>query len=252
MRAHDPSIAAAHPGRSAWVAANAGSGKTHTLANRVTRLLYANAKPERILCLTYTKAAAAEMQTRLFRQLGELAMLPDDTLTAKLEEISGSMQGPSDLPKARRLFAQALDTPGGLKIQTIHGFCQNVLARFPLEAGIAPGFRVLDEETSNRLIDEARERVLEDAGSGVEPPLAMAVARLVTEISERRLGEILGNCLGTDRRKIERFFQSLANTDVALARAVRSAQASPSTRPKTASSPRSAATPGRTPRLCPR
>src|SRR5215470_7003357 len=111
MKTRDPSIAAAHPGRSAWVAANAGSGKTHTLANRVTRLLYADAKPERVLCLTYTKAAAAEMQTRLFRQLGELAVLPDKALTAKLEEISGEVQGESNLPKARRLFAQALDTP---------------------------------------------------------------------------------------------------------------------------------------------
>lgn len=223
MRAYDPSIAAAHPARSAWVAANAGSGKTHTLANRVTRLLYADAKPERILCLTYTKAAAAEMQTRLFRQLGELAMLPDAALIQKLEEICGEAQGKSDLRKARRLFAQALDTPGGLKIQTIHGFCQSVLSRFPLEAGIAPAFRVLDEETANRLVVEARERVLETAGSGNEPLLATAVARLVTEISERRLGEILGNCLGTDRRKIERFFQTLPDSDDALARAVQNA-----------------------------
>src|SRR5260370_40201407 len=139
------------------------------------------------------------MQTRLFRQLGELAMLPDRELTAKLEEICGAVQGQSDLPKARRLFAQALDTPGGLKIQTIHGFCQNVLARFPLEAGIAPGFRVLDEETSNRLVVEARERGLEAAGSGSEPLLSMAVARLVTELSERRPRQSLGKCLGTDR-----------------------------------------------------
>src|SRR5262249_7832660 len=209
MRAHDPSIAAAHPGRSAWVAANAGSGKTHTLANRVTRLLFAGARPERILCLTYTKAAAAEMQTRLFRQLGELAMLPDKALTATLEEICGERQGESDLKKARRLFAQALDTPGGLKIQTIHGFCQGVLARFPLEAEIAPGFDVLDEETSNRFVVEARELVLEKAGRGSDKRLSAAVARMATEISERRLGEILGNCMGTDRRKIERFFQSL-------------------------------------------
>src|SRR5690348_8423585 len=109
--ARDSSVQAAHPKRSAWVAANAGSGKTHTLANRVTRLLYADARPERVLCLTYTKAAAAEMQTRLFRQLGELAMLPDAALTAKLADICGEAQPKSDLPKARRLFAQALDTP---------------------------------------------------------------------------------------------------------------------------------------------
>src|SRR5579871_5162201 len=108
----DPSIAAADPRRSAWVAANAGAGKTHTLANRVARLLLADARPEKILCLTFTKAAAAEMQHRLFKQLGEWAMLPDDVLSAKISEIGAI---PDDLPKARRLFAKALETPGGLK-----------------------------------------------------------------------------------------------------------------------------------------
>ena len=108
----DPSIRASDPTRSAWVAANAGSGKTYTLANRVTRLLLGGARPERILCLTFTKAAAAEMQHRLFRQLGRWSMLADDELTKAIAGIGGEA---GDLAKARRLFAQALETPGGLK-----------------------------------------------------------------------------------------------------------------------------------------
>src|ERR1700744_1077596 len=113
----DASMIASDPDISAWVAANAGAGKTYTLANRVARLLLADAKPERILCLTFTKAAAAEMQERLFRQLGEWAMLPDEELRARIAGIGGDAH--AALPKARRLFAGALETPGGLKVLTL-------------------------------------------------------------------------------------------------------------------------------------
>ncbi len=129
---------ASDPHISAWVAANAGSGKTYTLANRVTRLLLADAKPQRILCLTFTKAAAAEMQGRLFGQLGKWSMLPDEDLRKAIEGIGATAD---NLPKARRLFAQALETPGGLKVLTIHAFCQILLSRFPIEAGVAPDSR---------------------------------------------------------------------------------------------------------------
>src|ERR1700748_2867230 len=102
----DPSMIASDPEVSSWVAANAGAGKTYTLANRVARLLLADAKPQRILCLTFTKAAAAEMQGRLFKQLGGWSMLPDRQLREAIEGIGAST---GDLPKARRLFAQALE-----------------------------------------------------------------------------------------------------------------------------------------------
>jgi ATP-dependent helicase/nuclease subunit A len=117
-------LTASDPRRSAWVSANAGAGKTYTLANRVTRLLLDRAKPERILCLTYTKAAAAEMQGRLFDQLGTWAMLDDTTLAEKILGIGADAPDAEGLREARRLFAQALETPGGLKIQTIHSVCQ--------------------------------------------------------------------------------------------------------------------------------
>ena len=204
------------------MSANAGAGKTFTLANRVTRLLLAGAKPEHILCLTYTKAAAAEMSGRLFEQLGQWAMADDAKLTARIAEIGAPPRDAEGLKEARRLFALALETPGGLKIQTIHAFCQYLLARFPLEAGVSPSFRVLDDQTARELRDDARQRVLERAGSG-DDVLANAAAHLVTHASESRLQQILDGALGGDRRKFERFLASLPETEGAMAQAVRSA-----------------------------
>ncbi len=206
----DPSMIASDPDISAWVAANAGAGKTYTLANRVARLLLAGARPEKILCLTFTKAAAAEMQERLFRQLGAWSMLPDDALRDAIIAIGGEAH--AHLPMARQLFAAALETPGGLKILTLHAFCQIVLSRFPIEAHIPPAFEVLDDQSARELIGEARQRVLERAGSGDESLLA-AVTLLVTETSEAALANILDAALGADRRKLDRFFDRLDNPD---------------------------------------
>ena len=222
MSALEPSVIAADPKRSAWVAANAGAGKTYTLANRVTRLLLADTEPAHILCLTYTKAAAAEMQGRLFKQLGEWSMLPDKELQRKIQEIGADLGGPEDMKKARRLFAKALETPGGLKILTIHAFCQNVLSRFPLEAGVPAAFDVLDEQTARELIGSARSRVLERAGSG-DVVRAAALAFVLTQTSEATLTDVLDAALGADRRKLERFFESLAVSGEDLAAAVRRA-----------------------------
>ena len=124
--------------------------------------------------------------------------------------------------QARRLFALALETPGGLKIQTIHSFCQYLLSRFPLEAGIPPGFRVLDDQTARELIGEARARVLERAGAGDEQ-LNGAVAFLVTQTSEGRLQQILDAALGNDRRQLERFFTGIDGDKAGFARIVRAA-----------------------------
>ncbi|HWU25951.1 MAG TPA: double-strand break repair helicase AddA [Rhizomicrobium sp.] len=202
---------AADPNRSAWVSANAGAGKTYTLANRVTRLLLDGAKPERILCLTYTKAAAAEMAGRLFEQLGQWAMADDDELARRIEAIGALARNAQGLREARRLFALALETPGGLKIQTIHSFCQYLLARFPLEAGVPPSFRVLDDSSARKLANDARQRVLARAGTG-EKALSDAATLLVTETSEMHLQAVLSAAFGTDRRKFERFL-ARANPD---------------------------------------
>ncbi|WP_103172009.1 double-strand break repair helicase AddA [Paracoccus sp. SY] len=146
-------IAAADPARSTWLTANAGSGKTRVLTDRVARLLLAGTAPERILCLTYTKAAATEMQNRLLRRLGQWAMLPEPDLRRELAELGeDETSGPGpDLAQARRLFARAIETPGGLKVQTIHSFCASLLRRFPLEAGVPMGFMELDDRSARAL-----------------------------------------------------------------------------------------------------
>ncbi|WP_424932262.1 double-strand break repair helicase AddA [Amaricoccus macauensis] len=156
-------ITAASPERSSWVAANAGSGKTRVLTNRVARLLLTGTEPQKILCLTYTKAAAAEMQTRLFQTLGRWAMLDDDVLRAELEGLGAGDTGldPASLSRARTLFARALETPGGLKIQTIHAFCEALLRRFPLEAGVAPQFTVLEDRQAKALRSEILDAIAE-------------------------------------------------------------------------------------------
>ncbi len=147
----DPQRIAADPAISAFVTANAGSGKTKTLIDRVARLLLGGAEPAAILCVTYTKAAAAEMQHRLFDRLGKWCVTPDDALRAEIAGLVDRPQSEFDavaLSKARSLFAKALETPGGLKIQTIHAFCEKLLRRFPIEAGVSPGFEVMDDGAS--------------------------------------------------------------------------------------------------------
>ncbi|WP_306110379.1 MULTISPECIES: double-strand break repair helicase AddA [Roseovarius] len=153
-------IDAARPDRSTWLSANAGSGKTKVLTDRVARLLLAGTDPQNILCLTYTKAAASEMQNRLFDRLGEWAMLPDDILETRLTDlgIDGPIT-PERLREARRLFAVAIETPGGLKIQTIHSFCSALLRRFPLEAGVSPQFTEMEDRAAALLRAEVVEKI---------------------------------------------------------------------------------------------
>ena len=158
-------IAAADPARTTWLTANAGSGKTRVLTDRVARLLLAGTAPERILCLTYTKAAATEMQNRLLSRLGKWAMLPEAELRAELAQLGEA--GDPDLPQARRLFARAIETPGGLKVQTIHSFCAALLRRFPLEAGVPMGFAELDDRSARAL----RAQILDDMAEAGDPAI---------------------------------------------------------------------------------
>ncbi len=152
-------VAAANPAVSTWLSANAGSGKTRVLTDRVARLLLQQVEPQRILCLTYTKAAATEMQNRLFQRLGAWAMMPDDALTKALEDLGEvDPPDPAHMARARSLFARAIETPGGLRIQTIHSFCASLLRRFPLEAGVSPNFVELDDRAARLL----RQDILEE------------------------------------------------------------------------------------------
>ncbi len=151
---------ASDPARSVWVTANAGSGKTYVLTARVLRLLVGGVPPEQILCLTYTKAAAAEMRGRVGERLARWALAGEAALVSDLSELTGAPPTAAMLLRARSLFAQALDTPGGLRIQTIHAFCEAVLHRFPHEAGVPFDFAVLEEHERDAMLLEAREAVL--------------------------------------------------------------------------------------------
>ncbi|MFZ5668381.1 MAG: double-strand break repair helicase AddA [Pseudomonadota bacterium] len=152
---------AADPAVNAFVTANAGTGKTKTLIDRVARLLLRKVEPEAILCVTYTRAAAAEMQHRLFARLGAWSVMEDKALSGELADLVGGARPPDDitLSEARKLFAKALETPGGLRIQTIHAFCEKLLRRFPVEAELPPGFTVMDDAEALLVAREARDRL---------------------------------------------------------------------------------------------
>ena len=153
-------VEAAHPARSTWLAANAGSGKTRVLTDRVARLLLDGVMPQNILCLTYTKAAASEMQNRLFRRLGRWTMLNNTDLLNELMALGVERSlNSKDIDRARTLFARAVEAPGGLKIQTIHSFCASILRRFPLEAGVNPQFVEIDERAQKLLLGEVVETI---------------------------------------------------------------------------------------------
>src|SRR5580693_77151 len=171
--------AVAAPDASAWVAANAGSGKTHVLVQRVINLLLDGVEPEKILCITFTKAAAANMAKRVFDTLAAWTTLDDASLDDVIREQSGSAPDAARRAVARRLFARALETPGGLKVQTIHAFCTQLLHRFPFEANVAARFAVLDETEQTQLLEQLTLAVLLDGannpGSGLGRALAIAM-----------------------------------------------------------------------------
>ncbi len=175
--ATEQQVRAARPDVSTWLAANAGSGKTRVLTDRVARLLLDKVQPQHILCLTYTKAAAGEMQNRLFRRLGKWAMLQDDHLRRELRDLGleGTIET-DQLRDARTLFARAIETPGGLKIQTIHSFCSSLLRRFPLEARVSPQFSEIEDRAATLL----RAEIVDDMADGVDATVVAGVARHYT------------------------------------------------------------------------
>ena len=187
--------AAADPATSAWVSANAGTGKTHVLSMRILRLLLAGTPPERILALTYTKAAAAEMSKRVFERLAEWVTADDASLKANLKELLGRSPSAEELRRARQLFAIAIETPGGLKVQTIHAFCERLLQRFPLEAGVAPGFAILDEHERAAMLAEAGDEVLAEAAAAPGTPLAKALKATTAYASDYNFDALLAEAL---------------------------------------------------------
>ena len=182
---------AANPRASAWVSANAGAGKTKVLTDRVVRLLLAGSLPGRILCLTFTKAAAANMAIRVFERLGRWVTLDEDSLVAELTELEGERPTRKQVRLARTLFARAVETPGGLKIDTIHAFCERLLHLVPFEANAPARFAVLDESQTDEMLVQATENVMADAASGNFPELKDAL----DIISVDAVGEALTSAL---------------------------------------------------------
>ena len=198
QRANREQMAASDPAVSAFVAASAGSGKTKLLTDRLLRLMLAGAAPERIQCLTFTKAAAAEMALRLQRTLGRWVTLPPEKLADELIRLQVE---PTENAShaARALFAKVLDLPGGMRIGTIHAFSQSLLRRFPLEAAISPHFQVVDDRDADDALTEAREDMLATAGTA---PMQSSLRILAGLCSAEAFGNHV-KTLQSDRRRLQ-------------------------------------------------
>jgi ATP-dependent helicase/nuclease subunit A len=207
---------AADPETSAWVAANAGSGKTHVLARRVINLLLNGVEPEKILCITFTKAAAANMAKRVFDTLAEWTTFDDAKLDEAIGEGSAVPPGAARRRLARRLFARALETPGGLKVQTIHAFCTQLLHQFPFEANVAARFTVLDEAEQSQLLERLTLGVLLDGAGHPGSALASALDTAMTAAADQTFRDVVREAIGK-RDHIETWVEAAGGVEGALA-----------------------------------
>lgn len=206
-------MSAANPDMSVWVEASAGTGKTKVLSDRVLRLLLDKVNPQKILCLTYTKAAAVEMNERIAKRLSLWAVEDEESLCNELKKLLGSYPSEELLNFSRTLFATLLDTPGGMKIQTIHSFCQDILKRFPLEAGISPYFEVLDDRSAKEILQEIKADLLKLTDDSQDKNLCDAIKYLTQNVSEYKFPEIM-NLITANRSKIANLLKQY-NGDIA-------------------------------------
>jgi ATP-dependent helicase/nuclease subunit A len=204
------------PRASAWVAANAGSGKTHVLAQRVVNLLLDGVAPEKILCLTFTKAAAANMAKRVFDTLAAWTTLDDAALDQAIGDRSALPSGREQRALARRLFARALETPGGLKVQTIHAFCTQVLHRFPFEANVAARFNVLDEAEQSQLLEQLTLAVLLDGADDPRGALGRALAAAMIAAADQTFRDLVRETIG-QREAITAWVTGAGGVEAAIA-----------------------------------
>jgi ATP-dependent helicase/nuclease subunit A len=190
---------ASNPAASAFVSANAGSGKTHVLVQRVIRLLLEDVPPEKILCVTFTKAAAANMAERVFSTLGHWVTLDDNALDAAIVEVGIAHPNATLRKTARKLFACALETPGGLKVQTIHALCTRLLQQFPFEANVPARFAVLDERDQNEMMERANLKVLLDASRDPDSATGRALNMAMASAADVTFKEVVREaCLSRD------------------------------------------------------
>ena len=202
-------LSAADPSHSVWVTANAGSGKTHVLVERIIRLLLDGAEPSTLLCITFTKAAAAEMSTRLYDKLSRWTACEDNALNAELSGLGVDTTKPEIMLRARQLFTYVLETPGGLKIQTIHAFCERILQLFPVEAKMAPGFRVLDDRQSSSMREQAKITILRKVESHEDENLTAAFAIISANAGADSFDDLLQNFLSAAQN-----IRSLLDSDI--------------------------------------
>jgi ATP-dependent helicase/nuclease subunit A len=190
---------ASDPASSAFVSANAGSGKTHVLVQRVIRLLLEDVPPEKILCVTFTKAAAANMAERVFSTLGHWVTLDDAALDDAIAETGIAHPSARLRTTARKLFACALETPGGLKVQTIHALCTRLLQQFPFEANVPARFAVLDERDQNEMMERANLKVLLDASRDPDSATGRALNMAMASAADVTFKEVVREaCLSRD------------------------------------------------------
>ena len=189
MEANETQRIASNPYTSAWVSASAGSGKTKVLADRVVNLMLMSGETEKILCLTFTKVAAAEMANRITERLKNWSISEEETLKEELTTLTGESPDEKMLTRARGLFTKTLQTPGGMRIMTIHSFCTTLLERFPLEANVSPHFKVIEELTAQKLLSESLDQVLDSADRTME------IKFLAQKINKDTLLEALQNIL---------------------------------------------------------
>jgi len=193
------------PDASVFVSANAGAGKTSLLTNRVLSLLLNGVAPAKILCLTFTNAAAAEMSQRILKSLGKWVMADDETLRAQVSKLVGDNPSAATLTRARALFAEVLEAPQGVNIQTIHGFSQSLLRRFPLEAGVSPHFSVMDGRSEQEAMGEARLRLFNHAKNH-DANLRKSLENLAGKMAEGSFYDLLYEIVG-NKRKFSHIFQ---------------------------------------------
>jgi ATP-dependent helicase/nuclease subunit A len=209
-------ITAADPAQSVWVSANAGTGKTHVLIERILRLLLSGTPPRKILCLTFTKAAAAEVANRLSKQLGHWAAIDDEALAQSLRDLLGKPASDEDTRIARALFAATLESPEGLRIRTVHSFSESLLGRFPIEAKLAPHFSVIDERRAAEIRTQARDRIL--AHERDRPArVSKALSHLAGLVDEERFAQLMQE-LDSQRRRLRHLIETPGGTDAMIAR----------------------------------
>lgn len=189
----DQQALASDPHAHASLSASAGTGKTQVLTARVLRLLLQGARPESILCLTFTKAAAAEMANRIGARLAAWVRLKESELGTDLLHL-GESNDPRTRQRARQLFARVLDCPGGLRIQTIHSFAQSLLAAFPAEAGIVPGLKPIEGRAEQELVRRTLAELMADAEAGGDELLLRDVQCLSRRLGENGAVEYLQAC----------------------------------------------------------